>query len=129
MSLDDERPLYTCFVVEKIPTHVNLTAVPCLLCKNNILLGTIFSCCIIDRIICEELLIKWNVDERDICSRYKFHICIYCFLPKVELFYTPGESEEQQVKNIERDMLSCRHCIYPPFKERLTVNKSKSARK
>jgi hypothetical protein len=127
----DDRKIYTCFTLTRVPCFADI-GMRCDICKNNVLLGYVF--CYhhsISQLKSQDkpLLDLWG-GRHGVTRSWPLVVCSYCFLPKVELYEFPGESEKQQFKKCIMDggMVDRFHSN-PAFKIRLQLNKSKSARK
>ena len=125
--MDDERPEYTCFNTMIIPSETLPGFQPvCIQCRIRVLLGVVFMHIGDENDEKCPLYSKWNMSVRrpDI-----YVLCQNCFLDRVELCFVEGESEEYQFAKIKKFTIAHTGTCFPAFKERLRLNKSKSARK
>lgn len=127
----DDRKIYDCFRVVKLPAPTYHGGEVCQACGHRITCGLVFFHKHTPGVffLCDLLA----EDTWGILCHYRANlivICGDCFLPEVELCYLPGESEQRQLEQISLDADDGRG--FGPqlkFKKRLRVNKSKSARK
>ena len=126
MSSDTDRTTYICY--HSIYVCVSTNGIKCIVCKNKILMGLCFVH------TCRESCTSQGIFGRDSLAKWPLGlVCKHCFTPRVEFELVEDQTEEEKISEIEDEARFARQRMQTapivPFKARLKLKKSKSARK